>query len=155
MSSGGVRYLRPRHEFESRTPLPHNLPRPRVLLADDRIDMHEAITCLLAATCDVIGAVSDGTDLLRETERLRPDVVVVDLNMPKLNGIDACRRIRATTPSVQVIVLTAHDEPEIKKRAFQLGAAGFVVKMRAHDELPIAVQDACAGRSPSTAYNGV
>jgi len=100
------------------------------------------MTRLLAATCEVVGGVSDGSDLLEAIGQLQPDVVLIDLNMPKLSGIDACLRIRATTPSVKVIVLTADDDPEIKKRALQAGAVGFVVKMHASDDLLTAIQDA-------------
>jgi len=100
------------------------------------------MTRLLAETCDVVGVVSDTTDLSDAIARLQPDVAVIDLNMPTLNGLEACRRIRAATPSVQVIILTADDAPEIRERAVEVGAAGFVRKIRASEDLANAVHDA-------------
>lgn len=120
----------------------NDLRRPRVLLADDHVYMREVMAGLLAATCDVIGAVSDGTELPEAIERLRPEVVVVDLNMPGVSGIEACRHILAATPAVKVIILTADSDPAIKQRALEVGASGFVVKLRAADDLVAAVQDA-------------
>lgn len=129
--------------------MPGGLSRPRVLLADDHVWMRTLIAGLLGETCDVLGGVADSTDLLAAIEGLRPDVVVVDLNMPKLSGIEACRLIRATTPSVRVIVISANDDPDIQKRAFQVGASRFVAKMRAAEDLPTAIQDAVAGTPPT------
>ena len=119
--------------------------RPRVLIADDQVFLHNLLTRLLAPTCEVIGALSDSTGLLEAIERLRPDVVVVDLNMPKLSGLEACRLIRATTPSVKVIILTADVEPGLRERALEVGAAGFVTKLRAGEELDAAVHEAVRG----------
>ena len=104
--------------------------------------MNSLIARLLADTCDVIGSVLDCADLPAAIERLQPDVVVVDLNMPKISGLEACRRIQAATPSVKVIILTADDGPEIRAAAFQAGAAGFVTKLRAADDLPAAIEAA-------------
>ena len=118
------------------------MSRPRVLLADDRVFLHSLLTRLLAPTCEVIGALSDSTELLEAIERLQPDVVVVDLNMPKLSGLEACRLIRAAAPTVKVIILTADEELRLRERALEVGAAGFVRKMRAAEELAPAVHDA-------------
>ena len=116
-----------------------------MLLADDQVFLHSLLTRLLAPTCDVIGVLSDSTELVEATQRLRPDVVVVDLNMPKLSGFDACRLIRAAAPSVQVIILTADEEPRLRERALAVGAAAFVRKLRAGEELAAAVHDALRG----------
>jgi DNA-binding NarL/FixJ family response regulator len=118
------------------------LSRPRVLLADDNAFLHSLLTRLLAPTCEVIGALTDSTGLLDAIKQLGPDVVVVDLNMPKISGFEACRLIRAATPSVKVIILTADEEPGFRERAFAAGAAGFVSKMRAGEELAAAVHAA-------------
>ena len=121
------------------------MSRPRVLLADDQVFLHSLLTRLLEPSCEVIGALTDSTELAEAIARLQPDVVVVDLNMPKLSGLEACRLIRASTPSVQVIILTADEEPGLRERAFSVGAAGFVRKMRAGEELAAAVHDAVRG----------
>jgi DNA-binding NarL/FixJ family response regulator len=119
--------------------------RPRVILADDQVFLHGLLTRLLAPTCDVIAALTDSTQLLEAIDRLQPDVVVVDLNMPKLSGLEACRLIRAASPSVKVIILTADQEPTLRERALAVGAAGFVVKMRAGEELAAAVHESLRG----------
>jgi DNA-binding NarL/FixJ family response regulator len=111
------------------------LSRPRVLLADDQVFLHSLLTRLLEPTYEVLGALSDSTELLEAIERLQPDVVVVDLNMPKLSGLEACRLIRVAAPSVKVIILTADEEPRLRERALEAGAAGFVRKLRAGEEL--------------------
>ena len=118
------------------------MSRPRVLLADDQAFLHRLLTRLLAPTCEVIGALTDSTELLEAIARLQPDVVVVDLNMPKLSGFEACRLIRAAAPSVKVIILTADEEPRLRERALEVGAAGFVRKLRAGEELAAIVHDA-------------
>jgi len=88
---------------------------------------------------------SDSTELAEAIDRLQPDVVVVDLNMPKLSGLEACRLIRAATPSVKVIILTADEEPGLRERALAVGAAGFVRKVRAGEDLAAVVHDAVRG----------
>jgi DNA-binding NarL/FixJ family response regulator len=125
--------------------MPDDLRRPRVLFADDQVFLHRLMARLLEPTCEVLGAVSDMSELTAAIERLQPDVVVIDLNMPKLSGIEACRRIRAATPSVKVIILTADVDPGLKERALEVGASGFVSKMRAAEDLAAAVHDAVAG----------
>src|SRR5215211_6337644 len=91
--------------------------RPRVLLADDYPGMVVAIRRLLAADCEVVGAVTDGEALLEAGARLQPDVIVADLNLPHLNGLEACRRIRQANPHIKVIVLSGLSEDEIGQEA--------------------------------------
>jgi DNA-binding NarL/FixJ family response regulator len=92
-----------------------------------------------AAVCDVVGLVRDGSALLREIASLQPDVVVVDLNMPGLSGLEACRLIRQTAPGTRVVILTASDDSAIRRKAQELGASAFVVKYQVAERLVPAI----------------
>jgi DNA-binding NarL/FixJ family response regulator len=113
--------------------------RPTVLLADDYEGICKAMTRLLRASCDVVANVGDGTALLETIERLRPEIVVLDLRMPGIDGLDACREIKAAKPDVDVIVCTAADEPWLRVRALEAGASAFVLKCRMGDDLVPAI----------------
>ena len=126
--------------------MPENPRRYRVLLADDHPGMTTALARLLSPFFDVVGHVSDGLELLDAATRLQPDVVVLDVHMPGLNGLDECRRLRAAISDVRVIVCTAADDDDIRALAFAMGAAAFVPKVRASDELITAIRDAVARR---------
>jgi len=101
---------------------------PRVLVGDDHPGMRRAVCRLLALDCDVVGTVVDGRALLEAAQRLQPDVIVVDLNLPHVNGLEACRQITQMNPEVKVIVFTAMDDPDLKQRAIEVGASAFVSK---------------------------
>lgn len=101
---------------------------PRVLVADDHPGMTRAVCRLLALDCDVVGTVADGRALLEAAQRLQPDVIVVDLNLPHVNGLEACRHITQVNPQIKVIVFTAVDDPDFKQRAIEVGASAFVSK---------------------------
>jgi DNA-binding NarL/FixJ family response regulator len=116
------------------------LDRRRVLLADDYPGMHSALTRLLAPWCDVVGGIEDAVELLAAIARFRPDVVVLDLSMPGVNGLQACRQIRNAQPDVNVIVCTAADEPWLAAKAVEAGASAFVLKCRIGDDLVRAIQ---------------
>jgi DNA-binding NarL/FixJ family response regulator len=122
-------------------------PRPRVLLADDYKALLVALRRLLAPSCDVVGTVGDGLEVVDAAARLRPDVIVLDVNLPTLNGLEACRRIKAALPRSQVILITAADDDALRKRAFELGACAFVLKHRVVDDLGPAIHDAFQGGS--------
>ena len=100
-------------------------PRPRILLADDHTMLLAAFQQLLAPACDVVGAVSDGRMLLAAAPRLKPDVIVLDISMPLLNGIDACRQLQPRLPDTRWIFLTVNEDPDLAAEAFGLGASGF------------------------------
>jgi len=123
------------------------MKRPRVLLADDHRLLREAFAQLLAADCDVVGAVADGRALLAAAPELRPDVVVLDIAMPLLNGLDAARQLRRAMPEVKVIFLTVSEDPDLAAEAFRAGASGFLLKNSATAELLRAIQEAFQGRS--------
>jgi len=110
-------------------------PRPRVLLADDYPGMVKAVTRLLALDCDVVGSVADGSALLEAVERLQPDVLVLDVNLPKIHGLEACRRVIRDHPNVKVVVFTATIDPEIKQHFLTAGASAFVSKTGVEDLL--------------------
>ena len=109
--------------------------RPRVLIADDHADLVKAVSRLLAVDCDVVGTVGDGSAVLEAAQRLRPDLIVVDLNLPNLNGLEACRQITQTHPEMRVIVFTAMNDPDVRRRSLEVGAAAFVFKMSGNGDL--------------------
>lgn len=122
------------------------MPKARVLLADDHGLLLEAFTRLLEPEVTVVGRAADGRALVRAALELRPDIVVADVSMPELNGIEAARQIREALPGVRLIFLTVHDDPALAAEAFQAGASGFVVKSSAASELVQAIRQAVAGR---------
>ena len=101
---------------------------PRFLIADDHAMFAEALRGYLKKTFRVIGVVSDGRALVAEALRLRPDVIVADVTMPLLNGLDAARRIRVQAPNIKFIFLTMHEDPNLAAAALELGPIGFVLK---------------------------
>jgi DNA-binding NarL/FixJ family response regulator len=122
------------------------MSRPRVLLADDHTLLLEAFQKMLAADCDVVGAVTNGHDLVSAALRLRPDVVVLDIAMPLLNGVDAARRVKHELPDVQIVVLTMNEDPELAAEAFRAGASAYLLKRSAGPELLTAIHEVVSGR---------
>lgn len=130
------------------------MSRPRVLLADDHRMVAEGLRSLLGEEFDVVGVVEDGDDLVSATLEIAPDVIVADISMPRLNGLDALSRLKAADPAVRVVFLTMHTEVAYARRALAAGAAGYVVKHSAASELVAALRAALAGEtfvSPSIA----
>jgi DNA-binding NarL/FixJ family response regulator len=121
------------------------MKRPRVLLADDHRLVAEGLRSLLAPHFDVVGIVSDGRELVSAAKTLAPDVVVLDVSMPALNGIEAARQLRAAGSRAKVVFLTMHREVTYAARALEAGASGFVLKHSAASELVTAVQEALKG----------
>lgn len=113
--------------------------RPRVLLADDHAGILSVLQRMLAASCEIVGRVTAGSSLLEQTRKLRPDVVVLDIRLPDIDGIEACRQIKHAIPQTKVIMLTAANDAEIKQQAFKVGASAFVVKHAMVDDLLNAV----------------
>ena len=107
--------------------------------------MHSAITRLLAPACDVVDHATDGAGLLEAAARSQPDVVLLDLKMPTMDGLAACRHLKAAAPHVKVIVFTAADDEAIREKAFDVGASAFVLKFRAADDLLPEILKALAG----------
>ena len=121
--------------------------RPRVLLADDHTLLLDAFAKLLEPECDVVGTVADGRALLAAAEELKPDVVVLDIAMPLLNGLDAGRQLKKALPDVKLIFLTMNQDPAIAAEAFRAGASGYLLKTSAGSELVKAIEEAMSGRS--------
>ena len=121
--------------------------RPRVLLADDHRLVREAFARLLESDCDVVGTVADGRALLEAAPDLRPDVVVLDIAMPLLNGLDAARQLKRLMPEVKLIFLTVSEDPDLAAEAFRAGASGFLLKNSAASELLKSIQEVSQGRS--------
>jgi DNA-binding NarL/FixJ family response regulator len=128
----------------------HGHKRPRVLVADDHPEMVKAICRLLALDCQVVGTVSDGADVLGAVRRLEPDVVVIDLNLPSVSGLDACREITQARPATKVIVFTAVNDPYLRQRAIEVGASAFVCKVASDDDLLSTVKSVWDPDSPLT-----
>ncbi|MBK9062917.1 MAG: response regulator transcription factor [Acidobacteria bacterium] len=121
--------------------------RPRVLLADDHLLVAEALKSLLAVEFDLVGVVEDGRALLEAARMLRPDVIVADVTMPHLNGIDALVQLRQGGDRVPVVFLTMHRDATFARRALDAGAAGFVLKHSASAELISAIRAALEGKT--------
>ncbi|MGB9257317.1 MAG: response regulator transcription factor [Candidatus Korobacteraceae bacterium] len=121
--------------------------RPQVLIADDHAIFAEALRLLLEKSYRVVGTVADGRALLSATTRLAPDVIVVDIGMPLLNGLDAALRIRERMPKVKLVFLTMQDDPNLAAAAMEMGAAAFVLKHSAGSELLTAIEQVLHGGS--------
>jgi DNA-binding NarL/FixJ family response regulator len=122
------------------------LDRVRVLLADDHEDFLKAATRLLEPDFEVVKTVGDGQALLDEAVRLRPDVLIVDIAMPVMDGIEAVRQLKAAGSRAVIVFLTMHQDPDYVRAALAAGALGYVVKCRLVSDLPLALSEALAGR---------
>jgi DNA-binding NarL/FixJ family response regulator len=121
------------------------MKRARVLLADDHRVVAEGVRCLLQPQFDVIGIVSDGRELLSVANRLDPDLIVLEIPMRSLNGIEAARQLRSSRSRAKVVFLTMHSEVSYAARALEAGASGFVTKHSAASDLITAMQEALKG----------
>ena len=119
--------------------------RPRILLADDHTMLLDAFRRLLEPTCDVVGVVSNGRALLQAAPRLKPDVIVVDISMPLLNGLDACRQLQPRLPETKWVFLTVNADPDVAVETFRLGGLAYLLKSSAASELFLAIEKAMRG----------
>ncbi len=119
--------------------------RTRIVIADDHTLVAEACRKLLEPEFDVVGIVGDGRTLIRAADELKPDVIIVDVAMPLLNGLDAGEQIKLARPSVGLIFLTMNGDRELAAEAFRRGASGYLLKTSAASELVLAVRDALRG----------
>ena len=126
------------------------MERIRILLADDDVPMLTATSKLLQADFVVVAMVSDGHSLVEAALKLHPDVIVTDISMPKFNGIEAFRRIRGSLPGVKCIFLTMHAGNRYRREAQSIGAAAYILKSSAPEELKPAIYHAMEG----SAYTG-
>jgi DNA-binding NarL/FixJ family response regulator len=123
------------------------MSRPRVLLADDHRIVTEGLKGLLEPEFELVGTVEDGRALLAAAEKLRPDVIVADISMPLLNGIDAVRQIKKANDEVKFVFLTMHPDVTYAVSAFEAGASGYVLKHSAPTELVMAIRSALNGKT--------
>jgi DNA-binding NarL/FixJ family response regulator len=123
------------------------LPRTKVLLADDHRMFTDALASLLKESFDLVGIARDGRSLVEEAIRLKPDVIVADIFMPVLNGIDAAQQLKSRGLESKIIFLTMQADPKVAAQAFRAGAFGFVSKESAGEELFQAIENAVQGRA--------
>jgi DNA-binding NarL/FixJ family response regulator len=121
--------------------------RPRILLADDHTMLLDAFRRLLEPRCEIVGTACDGRALIDLAASTRPDVIVLDIAMPGLNGIDACAQLRRKMPGIRLVFLTVNEDPDIAAEAIRLGASGYLLKSSASAELFTAIEQALAGKT--------
>jgi DNA-binding NarL/FixJ family response regulator len=121
--------------------------RARVLIADDHSIVADGLRSVLEKSYDVIGIVQDGRQLLSEAPRLKPDVIVIDIGMPFLNGLDAAERLKPLMPAVKFVFLTMMVDPNLAAAALNLGAVGYVLKQSVVSELLNAISEVLHGKS--------
>jgi DNA-binding NarL/FixJ family response regulator len=120
---------------------------PRVLLADDHTLILGAFEKLLAPDCEIVGQVSDGRALVTAADTLKPDVIVLDIAMPLLNGLEAGRQIKQKLRNVKLVFLTMNEDADLAAEAFRSGASGYLLKRSAASELSTAIREVMQGRS--------
>jgi len=123
------------------------MKKPRVLLADDHKIVIEGLKNLLEGEFEILGSVEDGRALVEQASALHPDVIVADISMPLLNGIEAARQIKKIDDKIKIVFLTMHPDATYAANAFEAGASGFVLKHSASSELIRAIHEAIKGRT--------
>ena len=126
----------------------------RILVADDHPIVRHGLKTLLSAdpAWDVIAEAEDGVEAVEKAARLNPDLVILDVTMPRMNGLEACRRIRKSNPQCEVLIVTQHDSPQMMREALDAGARGYVVKSNAARDLLAAVA-AVSQHQPFTVHD--
>ncbi len=120
---------------------------PRIIIADDHTLVAEACKKVLEPDYDIVAIVGDGFALLRRAAELRPELILIDVAMPLLNGLDAAQQIHATLPRIKLIFLTMHYDLDLATEAFRRGASGYLLKTGAASELTVAVREVLRGNS--------
>ena len=123
------------------------MPKPRLILADDHTIIVEAFRKLLEPEYEIVAAVSDGRALLETAPKIKPDVIVVDIGMPLMNGLEAGVRLRELMPTTKLIFLTMNEDPDLAVEAMRCGASGYLLKSSAASELTHAIQRALKGQT--------
>ena len=122
------------------------MKKPRILMADDHSIVLAGLRKLVEAEGEVVGAVEDGRALVKEAQKLRPDIILLDISMPLLNGLDAARQLRKLVPESKLIFLTMHATPTYATEAFKAGASGYLIKRSAASELKYAIHAVMRGQ---------
>lgn len=123
------------------------MARSRILLADDHAAMHEEVRALLNRDYDIIGAVQNGKSLVEAAQELKPDVIISDISMPVMTGFEAAAKIRELGLAPRLIFLTVQSAPAYIRKARELGAEGYVLKVYTHEQLAAAVSAVLSGKS--------
>ena len=126
--------------------LAEHMSKVRILVADDHAGVREFVEGMLEPTFEVIGMVGNGKALVETARRLQPDVIITDISMPILNGIEAAKQLKQSGSRAKVVFLTVHSDPEIVRACLNVGACGYIVKPRMDSDLLPAVREALAGR---------
>jgi RNA polymerase sigma factor (sigma-70 family) len=123
--------------------------KSKIVLAEDHTILREGLKSLLSSSQDfeVIGEAADGREAIRCVEKLKPDLILIDLSMPRMNGMEAIREIRRISKEVKILVLTVHKSEEYVLATFKAGADGYVLKDATHEELLMAIQSVLKGRN--------
>lgn len=119
----------------------------RIVLADDHTLVLEAFCNLLSEEADVVGTASDGRELIKIVRELKPDIVVTDISMPQLNGVDACFKLLNLVPDTKIIFLTVMNDPDVVAEVIRAGAKGYVLKSSAASELVQAIKAVASGKT--------
>lgn len=122
------------------------MTRARILLADDHKDMREHVVQLLERDFEILGECSDGQTAVEAVSELKPDICLMDISMPVLNGIQAAHKLTANGSTAKIIFLTIHEDPDFVQAALKTGAKGYVIKRCLASDLPAAVNEVLAGR---------
>ena len=128
------------------------MTKPRVLLADDHALLLGAFETLLSSECDIVGTAADGRQVVAEAQRLKPDVVVLDIMMPLLNGLEAARQIKQALRNVRIVFVTMNEDADLAAEAFRAGASAYLLKRSAPPELLTAIREVMQGRSYVTPF---
>lgn len=123
------------------------MAKPRVLLADTEILLLGGLEQLLANECEIVGHVSDGRSLVAEATLLQPDIIVLDVAMPLLNGLEAAHQLKRILPAVKLMFVTLNEEPAVVAEAFRIGASAYLLKRCSTSELMAAMREVAQGRS--------
>jgi DNA-binding NarL/FixJ family response regulator len=124
-----------------------HMARPRVLLADDHALLLDAFAKLLAEECEIVGKVHDGRAVVTAADQLHPDVIVMDISMPLLNGLEAARQLKLKARGSRIVFLTMNEDPDLAAAAFRSGASAYLLKRSAGSELLTAIREVMQGRS--------
>lgn len=123
------------------------MKKPRILIADDHSILLAGLRKLVEGTCEVVGMVEDGRALIAAAKRLKPELILLDISMPLLNGLDAARELKKLVPDAKLLFLTMHSSPTYATEAFKAGANGYLLKQSAASELPLAIEVVLKGQS--------
>ncbi len=123
------------------------MKKPRILMADDHSILLAGLRKLVEDLYEVVGMVEDGRELVAAAGRLKPDLILLDISMPLLNGLDAARQIRKSLPDVKILFLTMHASPAYATEAFKAGGSGYLLKQSAASELPQAIESVLKGQT--------